>query len=199
MPVGLRGFQPGNTLGTKFAYQGGKRDVICVECGGGFQLYPSDITRGRRFCSQACADHVKPGRPRSRAAVQCAVCGASFEVTTSRVARGNVAYCSKSCRSHAMNPWRGIHRSGSANPNWKGGIAELWEPGFYLTPTWIAVATTIRKRDSYHCRDCGDRMRLHVHHIVPMSSGGAPYDLDNLIALCSGCHIDRHRALREVS
>ena len=55
MPVGLRGFQLGNTLGQKFAYQGGKCDVTCAECGAGFQLYPSDIARGRRFCSDACA------------------------------------------------------------------------------------------------------------------------------------------------
>jgi len=54
MPVGLRGFQPGNMLGKKFAYQGGKCDVICAECGAGFQLYLSDIKRGRRFCSDTC-------------------------------------------------------------------------------------------------------------------------------------------------
>ena len=30
--------------------------------------------------------------------------------------------------------------------------------------------------------------KWHVHHIIPVSRGGAEWDLNNLELLCTGCH-----------
>ena len=32
---------------------------------------------------------------------------------------------------------------------------------------------------------------MEVDHIAPLKAGGAPYDLDNLQALCRRCHIQK--------
>ena len=46
------------------------------------------------------------------------------------------------------------------------------------------------------CTDCGiDRWKLHRHHIVPKSQGGAD-DSENVVAICANCHEDRHGGLR---
>lgn len=50
---------------------------------------------------------------------------------------------------------------------------------------------TIKKvleRDKYQCYICGKNTNLHIHHIVPRRLGGSD-DIENLVALCSGCHM----------
>lgn len=60
------------------------------------------------------------------------------------------------------------------------------------------------------CRDCelSDRVELatEVHHIVPVESEKNPHEMErlayspsNLVALCHGCHKQRHRELRSNS
>jgi 5-methylcytosine-specific restriction enzyme A len=58
---------------------------------------------------------------------------------------------------------------------------------------WRVARTAARQRDGNRCRRCGDTHRLQVHHIVSLDDGGAKYDLNNLITLCSSCHNARHR------
>ncbi|MGI9459990.1 MAG: HNH endonuclease signature motif containing protein [Pirellulales bacterium] len=50
------------------------------------------------------------------------------------------------------------------------------------------------------CEDCGDRERVtpasEVHHIVPiLRDPSKRLDWNNLVALCHGCHVQRHRDL----
>lgn len=44
------------------------------------------------------------------------------------------------------------------------------------------------ERDDWTCQICGRQERLHVHHRIPRYQGGTEA-LDNLITLCSGCHM----------
>jgi len=55
-------------------------------------------------------------------------------------------------------------------------------------------------RDRYCCQECNTEIGEHdnphvadaeVHHIKPKSEGGAD-EIDNLIALCSSCHNEKH-------
>ena len=46
-------------------------------------------------------------------------------------------------------------------------------------------------RDEYRCQKCGREDSLHVHHIRAVCEEGTN-DMDNLIALCSGCHKEWH-------
>lgn len=53
---------------------------------------------------------------------------------------------------------------------------------------FLAVRTTVLKRDGYRCVNCGQTgVELHVHHIVPRAEGGTN-DLDNLVTFCAKCH-----------
>ena len=54
---------------------------------------------------------------------------------------------------------------------------------------WSRARRLALRRDGYRCASCGKAARLEVHHETPLSSGGAPFDLDNLKSLCRSCHI----------
>lgn len=53
---------------------------------------------------------------------------------------------------------------------------------------WRLARTAAKQRDGQRCRQCGSSKALAVHHIVSLEAGGAKYDLNNLITLCSSCH-----------
>lgn len=58
-----------------------------------------------------------------------------------------------------------------------------------------AVSDELRRKriekDNHECSNCGSPGVLHVHHIVPQSSGGKN-KLTNLRTLCSECHSKAH-------
>ena len=58
---------------------------------------------------------------------------------------------------------------------------------------WKRVRRLVLERDGYRCRKCGRASgRFEIDHRVPISKGGAPFDLENLQTLCrSPCHFDK--------
>lgn len=46
----------------------------------------------------------------------------------------------------------------------------------------------------WRCEACGRSGRLEVDHKTRLEAGGAPYDPENLQALCRGCHIAKTAA-----
>ena len=54
-------------------------------------------------------------------------------------------------------------------------------------------------RDAYQCQSCGKicggKRDAHADHILPISEGGARYDLSNGQCLCAACH--GRKTLRE--
>lgn len=64
---------------------------------------------------------------------------------------------------------------------------------FYGTPAWSAARDAALRRDGNRCtvsRWAGGACTgsLHVHHIVALADGGAPYDLANLGTVCAAHH-----------
>lgn len=53
-----------------------------------------------------------------------------------------------------------------------------------------SFAPEVIKRDKC-CQECGEQHGLQAHHIIPISDGGDD-TLENGIALCRGCHADKH-------
>lgn len=58
-------------------------------------------------------------------------------------------------------------------------------------------------RDHYVCRDCGATYgdtggRFEIHHVIPVSEGGKDSP-ENLVTLCSGCHVKRHQQMELIS
>ena len=50
----------------------------------------------------------------------------------------------------------------------------------------------VLERDKWHCQDCVVHQKtLQAHHLIKRSKLG-PDSLDNLITLCSSCHLKRH-------
>ena len=56
---------------------------------------------------------------------------------------------------------------------------------------WRRVRLVVLSRDGYRCRACGKAGRLEVDHVVPLHSGGAPWELSNLQTLCEKCHWEK--------
>lgn len=52
------------------------------------------------------------------------------------------------------------------------------------------IRKAIYQRDGYACL-CGDNRHLHIHHVLPRSSGGGN-DPSNLVTLCRYCHSVAH-------
>lgn len=52
---------------------------------------------------------------------------------------------------------------------------------------WYALAAQVRTRDGNKCVECGSRVGLEVHHVIPVSRGGPTVGY-NLKTLCKACH-----------
>ncbi|MCU4753012.1 HNH endonuclease [Halobacteria archaeon AArc-curdl1] len=52
--------------------------------------------------------------------------------------------------------------------------------------------TKIRRRDDHQCIKCSSGSELHVHHIIPIDSGG-DNEIQNGATLCKPCHNRLHR------
>jgi len=48
------------------------------------------------------------------------------------------------------------------------------------------------------CEICESKEELHLHHIVPVSWGGALFAPDDVITVCESCHREIHKRLRKV-
>lgn len=56
------------------------------------------------------------------------------------------------------------------------------------TGAFKKVRIRVLQRDGYVCVYCGAEA-TQVDHRVPLASGGAPLDLDNLQAICKPCNL----------
>lgn len=100
---------------------------------------------------------------------QCRVNGCSGIATSA-----NNGYCDK----HKNHGWAMYQRD---NPN-----------RFYQSTRWKKIRIVVIRRAFGLCQDCEKRGILvsgnNVDHILPVSQGGAIWDLDNLQLLCETCH-----------
>ena len=72
-------------------------------------------------------------------------------------------------------------KNGRLSPNWNGGISfEPYSPEFNKR-----LKETIKKRDNYTCRLCGEKQFLHTHHIDYNKKNSIE---SNLITLCRKCN-----------
>ena len=62
----------------------------------------------------------------------------------------------------------------------------------YASPRWRIVRGRVLDLADWRCSLCHGYAN-EVHHIRPIDEGGDPFALDNLRALCRGCHFGEHR------
>ena len=61
----------------------------------------------------------------------------------------------------------------------------------YRSARWAFTRRQVFDRDKWRCRSCGLTGGLECDHILPIDLGGDAFDLDNLQALCRGCHVSK--------
>lgn len=59
--------------------------------------------------------------------------------------------------------------------------------------SWRWDKLSRRYRRLYGCAECGRRDGTQLHHVIPLSKGGAEYDPSNLQVLCEAHHAEAHR------
>lgn len=159
----------------------GKVSCECEYCCGRFKRYASDVT-GKTFCDKGCHDAYQRETPHlhgeqhhkwngGKVEAECEYCGKTFHKHPSKVGRGDRVFCSRKCS--------GLHKR--RNPRENGRDIRR-------TAAWYDVREQALERDSGRCRVCGFDQDLHVHHRKPISDGGDPLSLDNLLTLCKTCH-----------
>lgn len=63
---------------------------------------------------------------------------------------------------------------------------------FFMQTDWQRVRMVIWERDGGVCMKCNTKLskkNFHVDHIVPVSKGGAEWDLNNLELSCPQCNL----------
>jgi 5-methylcytosine-specific restriction endonuclease McrA len=118
---------------------------------------------------------------RAQQGFTCPSCGLTVLIPANKHARRK--HCPRSCATASHNS---RYRVGSQNPNWRGGRALHYGPG------WKATKERVRERDPV-CRSCGkppqeNGRALDVHHVTPFRFSG-DNSMVNLVALCRSCHM----------
>jgi transposase len=66
---------------------------------------------------------------------------------------------------------------------------------------WLKISEIVKTRDKFKCTDCGmseeESYRIYnnglcIHHVIPYHICRC-HEVDNLISLCTGCHLKLHR------
>ena len=67
---------------------------------------------------------------------------------------------------------------------------------FEYPENWDEIRKGVYRKDNYSCQRCGIRnVRLHAHHLIPLSEGGSD-EIENLVSLCENCHKDMHFGMK---
>lgn len=156
--------------------------IACLGCRTMFRPYPSELQRGRGYCSRACF-YRTDGKAQYDEAT-CVECGISFVRRPANMyqRKGGQKFCSLSCSR--------AYFQGERSPAWRGGSNPNRGAG------WLKRAEEARARDDYLCRRCGKTQeqngeRLSVDHLIPwrsFTSAQEANQLDNLVSLCRSCH-----------
>ena len=62
---------------------------------------------------------------------------------------------------------------------------------------WLRLRRQALDRDRWRCVRCASPARLEMHHKCSLADGGDPLALDNVSMLCTTCHCNAHRAIRD--
>lgn len=153
-------------------YRGGDVAKACGICGKTFYERASVIntraTCASDECYRAWQRLTTSARGQNKHTVACAHCGAEIRLYPSQIHQYN--YCNRFCQSQH----HGALFNGVNSANWKGGNRQYYQE-------------QARIRDNHRCAVCGFDLATDVHHITPLSEGGAD-EFSNLITLCPNHH-----------
>lgn len=179
--------------------------ILCDNCGRLFDVYPSSLIKGKKFCSRKCmgagASQRLKGKPRPCMSKEkhplwkggavdkiCSVCGIKYVVP---YAQRKSVVCSMPC----FGVWKSKNITGSKSSNWRGGVTplNLRQRTSKQNKEW---RLKVFERDGYTCQRCGDKRggNLRAHHIKPFSDfPELRFKVSNGETLCESCHKIEHR------
>ena len=140
----------------------------CEVCGEEFKTIPARLNA--KYCSQQCHGEAKvTGKEK-----ECEICGKVYWAFKSAEARSGARYCSQECAVISI-------RSKDFDPQGRSSVESM---------NWVKQ---VKKRDKC-CQKCGEKKRLHAHHILSWKDyPELRFKINNGIALCESCHIETHR------
>lgn len=179
----------------------------CILCGTLF-IRPRWQGKGsfskRKYCSRKCSARSTASRrstpERSRKQSETLKRLYREKVTFTEEHRRNISKSLKSSekakayhfKSGKDNPAYGSRRTGSLNPNWKGGITGKNQK-LRNDPRMRIWRKAVFKRDNYTCQICGARDYIQAHHKVMLSEDfSLAFDVDNGMSVCVECHEKIH-------
>ena len=73
---------------------------------------------------------------------------------------------------------------------------------YYKHFMWQSASKWALERANYCCQNCGSKVRLEVHHIVPLNGGDRFFSALNLpwnlVTLCHECHVEIHKEVKQL-
>ena len=69
---------------------------------------------------------------------------------------------------------------------------------YLKSPQWRDVRMKVLRRDEFKCVKCSNTKGLNVHHESYRHLGNESEFLNDLITLCSGCHVKVHKKKQKV-
>ena len=104
---------------------------------------------------------------------KCESCSTEYEVILSQ--KDHSRFCSQSCRTNTVKPWKQIVNNSPQNKS-----------------RWRRMKLTGR------CEICGYSKHIERAHIVARASGGPDY-MDNCLELCPNHHFEYDNKLMEIN
>jgi hypothetical protein len=172
-----------------------KVPVICEWCCDKVLKTPSQRQdRQNHFCSHEC--HGEWKLDQGSVTVQCEVCGTDIVKNKAYAEQTETHFCSTDCQGH----WYSENIRGENHPLWKEDVVSTYGPN------WNSQRRCALQRDNHECQDCGLSREQHyeqygtdleVHHITPIRTFEDTEDaneLENLVTLCTECHMSREHS-----
>ncbi len=139
----------------------------CLNCG--FGINCNNPTQ--KYCDEECSrEHYKktyiPKGKKGKKTKECLSCG---EVFVWHESRPQKIYCTQAC---GLKHYRKTH------------------------PKQSMKKYRILERDKFQCIYCGktsygDKVKLHVDHVIPQSTSSGVHTVDNLVTACEECNLSK--------
>jgi hypothetical protein len=131
-------------------------------------------------------NHTNKGKPSWNAGIKTGFNSKHSEIMKQKYSSGEITVWNKNKKTGLVpkSAFKKGQMAGEKHFNWKGGVSRL--P--YSIDWTITLKRSIRERDKYMCRICGEPqgdISLDVHHIDYNKENCNP---DNLVTLCKSCH-----------